>query len=219
MTVSLIDRIRSTIPSRWISGPRFSALLGGLADSLQIIDDLFQTVRQQSRIMTATGLWLDLIVLDFFGPRMHRRVGQSDAALRSRVQSEILRERVTRGGMVRAITDLTGHAPRIVEPWNPGDCGGMGVGGVGLGVGGCLGSISTPGEVFIDVQRPDGAGIPDHAGLASLSSTQSIGGLGSGAIALESVSNVTGAVTDADIYDTITRTKPAGSLCWVRIYS
>jgi hypothetical protein len=45
-----------------------------------------------------------------------RKAGECDATYDARVKKEILRERVTRSGMIKALTDLTGNAPLILEP-------------------------------------------------------------------------------------------------------
>jgi hypothetical protein len=75
-------------------------LLSGLASSWSWAYQQLQYVKAQTRIATATDIWLDIIACDFFGNRLVRRVPQSDDAFRSRIRRELFRERGTRGAIV-----------------------------------------------------------------------------------------------------------------------
>ena len=100
----ILARLRNVLPARWFpeSAPVLDALLNGLASSWSWAHDQLQYVKAQTRIATATDIWLDIIAQDFFGDRLIRRTGQSDAAFRSRIRRELFRERGTRGAMSRS---------------------------------------------------------------------------------------------------------------------
>ncbi|WP_424139353.1 hypothetical protein [Roseomonas chloroacetimidivorans] len=168
--------------------------------------------RQQMRIGTASGGWLDLVALDFFGARLRRRAGQSDAALRTRILAEVLRPRATRAAMRQLLLDLTGREPRIIEPARPQDLGGYGMPRLGYGVAGAYGSLRTPGAVFIDVYRDLTTGAPNIAGYGI-----STGGYGVGRSAYLGADQAADAITDDDILEAIVANKPEGVTAWVRI--
>ena len=67
----------------------------------------FSTRRSQARIATSTGPFLDLVAFDFLGRYLTRR-GANDHIFVAKIKATILQERVTRAGMVNAITQLTG---------------------------------------------------------------------------------------------------------------
>ena len=140
-------------------------------------------------------------------------MGELDAALQARVKKELIRERVTRKGMIQALLDLTGFAPSVFEPCNPLSTGGYGVGSsMGYGVAGGWGNLALPSQAFLIVSRPGLAGIPNVAGYGNPQ-----GGYGVGQAEYVNASMVTGNVTDADIYATIEATKPTGTLCWTQL--
>ena len=87
----------------------------------------------QARLATATGIFLDIISLDFLGRHLLRN-GSTDGIFRAKIKATILQERVTRQGMISALTTLTGFVPQIFEPWNLRDATGYGVGLSGYGV-------------------------------------------------------------------------------------
>ena len=205
-------RLIRLVPGGWFddAAPLRSIVFGGIADALAWIYVQAGIVTLMSRLSTATGYFLDIAALDFFGLRIRRNSGQTDTAFRSRIQAEIFRERVTRAGMIKALTDLTGNAPAVFEPWNSQDAGAIGATfacGAGLGIG----SVSYPNQVFLTVYRPKNAGIANVAGIAT-----SAGGIGSGAFTGVDLTQETG-VTDADIYRTITDTKPSGTIVWAKL--
>jgi hypothetical protein len=212
--LDMLARLKSLLPARWFAptATYANAILGGLSDGLQFVSGLITYARQQIRIATASGIWLDLIALDYFGSRIRRGTNQADDAFRTRIRAEVLRQRVTRAGMVGAVKDLTGRAPAIFEPWNPADAGVYGGPGLAYGAAGGWGSLAFPAQVFMTVTRPGAQGVPGVNGWGGV-----IGAYGSGQIAWVNPGSVSGAVTDADIYDLITHTKPTGSIAWVRL--
>lgn len=129
---NMLGRLRSLIPRGWLSEPApiANATLGGLSDSLAGTYALIGAARLQTRLATSSGYFLDLTAYDFFGLDFPRRPGETDDSYRARIKAEIFRERVTRKGVSVALTELTGRAPLIFEPWNPGDCGAYDLGGL-----------------------------------------------------------------------------------------
>ena len=118
----ILARLRSVLPTRWFpdDAPVLAALLIGLASGWSWAYQQLRYVKAQTRIATATEIWLDIIALDFFGNRLVRRIPQSDDAFRSRIQRELFRERGTRDAIVSVLRDLTGRAPVVFEPAPPG---------------------------------------------------------------------------------------------------
>ena len=176
----------------------------------------------QSRIATATDVFLDMIALDFFNGRIARKSGEPDAALSLRIRREILRPRNTRAAIVQVLTDLTGKVPIIFEPANATDTGGIGftgmtVGsGLGIGIAGGIGSLALPYQAFITAYRSTGGGIPSVMGVY-LGSGWAGGGVGIGAIEVGTLAMSQGQITDVDINAAITSVLPAATIAWVNI--
>ncbi|GEP00624.1 hypothetical protein [Methylobacterium haplocladii] len=127
----MLARLRTLLPP-WFpdEAPILDGLLGGIAALLAFVHGLIAYAKAQTRIATATGGWLDLIAFDFFGLRFLRRAAETDDAFRPRILRELLRPRATREAIRRALVDLTGREPVLQELWNPGDCGGYGIGAI-----------------------------------------------------------------------------------------
>lgn len=223
----MLARLRAVLPGRWFptsatgeasQTPVIDGALAGIAEAWAWVYDLIAYANLQTRIATATGVFLDMIGLDFLGTRIVRRSGQSDDAWRKRLQVEILRPRVTRASLASALFDLTGRAPVIFEPANATDTGGYGsrsmtVGtGLGYGLAGGYGSLALPFQAFVTAYRPHTGGVPSVAGYGV-----SVGGYGVGKIEYASLAMVRGAITDGDIQETVASTIPAGSIGWLRI--
>jgi hypothetical protein len=217
----MIARLRAVLPTRWFpdSAPVLDGLLSGLASGWSWAYQQLLYVKAQTRIATATDVWLDIIANDYFGGRLARRVGQSDGALRNRIQRELFRERGTRGTIIDMLNDLTGRAPLVFEPARTTDTGGYATltgagGGVGYGKAGGWGSLTLPFQCFITAYRPVGSGIATVCGWGC-----SAGGYGRGAIEYASLEMVQGQVTDADIYAAVANVLPVAVIGWTRITS
>jgi hypothetical protein len=211
----IIARGRKLLPHGWFADVDEvrDALLAGAASVFLHVKALLATVQAQTRVSTATGGHLDLIAYDFFGSRIRRFPGQSDEALRFTIKREVLRERVTRRGIVKAVEDLTGRPVVSWELWNPTDCGGFDTGYCGFDeVIGRMGSIEHPRQMFLQVVQPIGAGIPDVGGMDF-----GLGGVDLAPGILADLALVQGAITHQDIYDTINLTRAAGITVWVAI--
>lgn len=214
----ILQRIKSTLP-RWFSDE--SAVLGGvlvgLSRAWSFAHDLYTYAKQQTRIMTATDGWLDMIAADFFGASIRRAANQTDASFRARIVANLLREKGTRDAIVKVLTDITGRAPRVFEPARPADSGGYGY-GAGYGVAGGYGSLMLPYQAFVTAYRPASSGIPNVAGYGG-----TVGGVGPGGYGVASqleyasISMIQGAITDADIYAAVDAVAPAGVVVWTQI--
>ncbi len=208
----MFGRLKSLLPAGWFgdSNPIRDALLWGYAQSLSWAFTLYLYAKDQTRIKTANGGWLDLIGLDFFGNSLHRLSGQLDASYRNQILINIFRERATRRGMRQVLFDLTGRYPLIIEPAKPNDCGCLGL-TLGLGVSGPIGSVSCPYQAFVTAYRPASSSPGNWPGVATnwfgLSTTS----------ALLPAVQLFPSVSDADIVAAIEATKMYGTTIWYRI--
>jgi hypothetical protein len=206
------SRIVDCLP-RWFgdvsADPVLSGVIAAAAYVFSQVYGLLSYVRLQTRIKTATDGWLDLVSMDYFGTTLPRKPGEADAAFRARILAALFPQRVTRPGMVAALTVLTGTPPVLFEPWRPADAFVLGYSGLGTGK---LGSYQMNAQAFISVTLPSsnaGAGI---AGLGS-----DYAGLGAGYMALPSESELAGTISQQDVYDTVNAFKAEGTTVWVRI--
>lgn len=142
--VAMVARLRALLPT-WFAddGKILDALLSGIAFHLIFVRAFIAYSKLQTRVATATGAFLDLAAFDFFRNRISRRRDEADGTYSKRIRREVLRPRATRDAIIQAVTDLTGTAPDVFEPFNPGDCGGYGVGT--LAYGGVVVSVPTLG--------------------------------------------------------------------------
>ncbi|PUA19571.1 hypothetical protein [Glaciimonas sp. PCH181] len=212
----IFGRIKSVIP-RWFgpSSPLLDALVQGLSNSSAFVFSLYLYAKLQTRIMTATDGWLDMIAADYFGAALQRATNQSDASFRARIIINMFRERGTRYAITKVLTDLTGRAPIIFEPQRPADTGAYRAPNSGYGLAGGYGSVLIPYQGFIQAFRPLSTGIPYVAGYGSSPAGYSTPSQGDYA----TMSQITGAVTDADIYAAISSVAPIATIAWTKISS
>lgn len=126
-------RIEATLPAGWFPyvssftglslAPILDGALTGAATALSFAYYLFQYARRQTRLASMDGGWLDLASYDLFNYGLLRQSNEADNPFRLRIIKEFLRVRNTRIGITNIVTDVTGRAPVLVEPWNPTDCG------------------------------------------------------------------------------------------------
>ncbi|MGI4941878.1 MAG: hypothetical protein ACRYHQ_15175, partial [Janthinobacterium lividum] len=171
-------RLRRLLPRGWFPdvSPNLDALLAGFGSAWAAMYALNRFVRLQQRLATATGIFADIAVLDFFGlSRLRRRANESDAALTSRARAALLAPRGTRPSLIAALTALTGAAPAVFYPASAADTGCYGSAGTprldtGLAydadVGG-YGSLALPAQCFVTVTRPTGGGVANQAGYGT----------------------------------------------------
>lgn len=210
----LARRLRELLPAQWFGDetPNLDATLQAFAQTLSFAHRLIDYADHQTRVMTATHGWLDLVAADFFGDGLPRRPGQSDRSYRALIVANLFRERATRAGLARMLRDLTGREPVIFEPTRPDDTGAYSVLG-GYSVAGGYGSLALPRQVFVRVARPVGSGIPRTAGYRTPAGGYSVASRAQYA----TIGMVADVVTNADIYSAIERTKPAGTIVWTAI--
>jgi hypothetical protein len=218
----IVTRVRKVIPRKWFSwvAPNRDALLGGLGDAAAWCYNWVFYARAQIRLSTAYGVWLDIFAYDFLRRYLVRN-GTADDVFRATIRATILQERVTRAGMINALTLLTGKAPKIFEPWSTFDTGaysgprigGPQYGSMGYGVGqGGYGSMQLPAQVFIIPHRGAGMGIPGVGGYGS-----NVDGYGVGKVEWAGITSELSGITDPMIYNLITMTKPTGVTAWTQI--
>jgi hypothetical protein len=211
----VLMRVKRLLPRGWFAwtAPLRDAVIGGLSDGASVGYSWITFAQSQARIATASGIFLDIIAFDFLGRNLLRN-GSSDSVFRSIIVATILKERVTRLGMINALTALTGSAPKIFEPWNTFDAGAYGVAasGIGYGVGGGWGSMILPGQVFIQSNPGLAPLTPNIGGYGNYP-----GGYGTGSDEYITTSQEAGTVEDAVIFNMITTTKPTGVIAWTAI--
>jgi hypothetical protein len=210
-----VSRLKSLLPNGWFSdtAPVLDAVLNGLAYCLAFIYSLIAYAKLQTRIATATDGFLDLVGFDYFGSFISRRLNETDTSWRARIFQNLLRPKATRQSIINLLTDLTGNIPFVFEPWRPLDCGAYGKNICGYGVAGGYGSLAVPYQAFVRAYRPLGQGIPYVAGYGNPEGAYSTASTGAWA----NLSQVAGAVTDADIYAAIADAKVEGTLVWTQI--
>lgn len=214
-------RIKSLLP-RWFgdSAPILDGVISGLAWAGSFIYSLWAYAKLQTRILTATDGWLDMIAADFFGAAIRRAENQSDASFRALIIINLFRERATRAGIVKVLQDLTGRTPAVFEPLRPLDTGAYSAPNSGYGMAGGYGSMLLPFQAFVTAFRPSGSGIPNVGGYGGTAGGPGPGGYGvPSEIEYASLDMIQGAVTDADIYTAIDSVKPVGTILWTRISS
>lgn len=215
----IVNRLRATL-APWFpdpaNAPVLTSVLTSQADAFAFVYQYLQFAANQTRIKTATGGWLDLIAWDYFGARFTRRINETDASFASRLLKELLRPRQTRAAVTQLIVDLVGTPPQIQEAWNPQDwgCYGNPAGGCGYGMAIGYGSLQYPNQVFVTTLTVPGSGIPGVAGYGSY-----LGGYGGRGSSSEygDLSQITGALTNTELYADISQVIAAGIIAWVSI--
>jgi hypothetical protein len=201
-------RLRAVIPFGWFSDSAviLQDLLESLGAAWSLTYGLIQFVVQQTRILTATGRFLDAISVDFFSNQLPRRSMEDDSGFLMRIENELLRARGTRAAVSRALQQLTGNTPSIFEPRLTSDTGGYTIGGVGYGVAGGWGCLRLPFQFFVTAYRPQGGGISQLAGYGT-----------GGVPTYGSLDMVQSQVSDAAIFSSIPPLLPAATIAWARI--
>ncbi len=148
--VDIAARLRSLLPTRWFadSAPVLDGMLAGAADMVAAAYGQVEYARAQTRIATATGSWLDLIALDFFGSRLRRIGAEADDGFRARILAAMFLPRATRAATSAAVQALGFGPPKLFEPSRPADTGAWNV-ALGYGVGGGWGSLAMPFQVLV----------------------------------------------------------------------
>ena len=216
-------RIQAVLPAGWFGDetPVLDSVLGGFGNSLAQSYALVQQALASVLNTTASDIWLDLHAQDFLGNSVLRRIQESDASFRTRVQAAIFPPAVTRQALIDRLTLLTGRAPVVFEPTQPIDTGAYGYGGLGYNASGGYGSLALPFQAFVTVFRPHSQGVPLLAGYSGDLSSPVYAplGYGTGLGSYVDIAQAFDGVTDADIYHAVAATEAAGSIVWTRISS
>lgn len=209
----LLGRLKSVLPVRWFADatPVLDAVMTGLADAWQGVFALLDTVRQQTRIASAGGVFLDIAATDYFGDLLPRRVAESDAAYSLRIRQNLVQPRATRESVVLALQTLTGRLPYIFEPRNPADTGGYNA-AMGYGVAGGYGSMTLPYQFFIKAFRPDNLAVSNACGFGV-----GPGGYNAPPAFYADTSQFQGYISDIEIYACIAAMVPTTSIAWTII--
>lgn len=237
----ITTRLFRLLPPSWfpsdLSGrPVLDMVLQGTTMPAAHVYALIEGATEQARISTATSIYLDLIAGDFFGSRIRRRAGQSDASFRGAILANLFKEKGTRRGMELALEQLTGNTPTIIELWRPWDTGvyaevwdPYAASVAAFDVAGAYGDIDLPWHALVNARRPITSGIPNVAGYRDLADAVEEGvttgqyyGLGAppsdpGLSAYNQLDDLVGFVSDEDIYETINDVRPAAVTVWARI--
>lgn len=190
------------------------AILTGSATAFAFIYSAYKYAAAQTRLLTMSGMFLDLFAYDFFGSLFMRRQSETDMSFLPRIQKELFRRRNTRAGISQAINDLVGSPPTIVELWNPGDCGAYDIPqSLGYDVAGLWGSYDFPYQFLITVPEPVSPGIPNVTGYDDPQGGYDVGGMAE----YYDPSQFVGLITQQMIYDTVNQNRSAGITAWVKI--
>jgi hypothetical protein len=219
----IISRLWAVLPKRWFAEqtPNLSAILRSIATPWAWLYSVTSYVICQTRLSTATDIWLDFISFDFFGTKLGRKGNESDLNYRTRIQAALLRETATRPAVSAGLEALVGSKPIIFEPANCMDTGSYGmyspgpaIAGTGLayGAAGGWGSLGLPLQFFITTIRPPSAGINMLAGYGTPA-----GGYGEGAISYIDLALLPGHLSDQDIQSTLCSLLPVNAIAWLRI--
>lgn len=213
----VLARLKAVLPP-WFGAPTpvLDGVLTAFAYTGSFIYTLFAYAKKQTRILTATDGWLDMIAGDFFGTALTRAQGQTDASFLARIRANMFREKGTRNAIIRVLYDLTGRTPIVFESERPLDTGAWNnPATLAYGVAGRYGSLIMPFQALIQAYRPLGSGIPFVNGYG-----QPAGGYNAASRAeYASLSDIQGAITDADIYAAINSVRPVATTMWVQITS
>jgi hypothetical protein len=212
----MLTRLKLVLPPGWFADttPILDAVLTGLAAAWSGLYALLATVKAQTRIATASGLFLDMAADDYFGSALPRRASEADAAYSARIRANLLAPRATRTGLVAALTNLTGRAPSVFEPLNATDTGGYGCITLGYNTVGGYGCRNTPFAVFVTAYRPNATPV-SHAGGYDLGP----GGYNTAPMFYANNSDLPATVSDAEIYAAAAAVLPTASIAWLKISS
>lgn len=204
----IFNRLVSVLPP-WFgdSTPIRDAILNAYAVTAAYNYQLYEYVKLQTRIKTATEDNLDLISKDYLGNKLPRRPDESDDTFRARILANLLPFPATRQGIATAVYTLTGRWPVIFEPFNINDGKAMNVDAYYNQA--LYGSSSYPATFFITVYRPIATGINFPAlNIDFILNVNSY---------LWSPDMIGRQVSDDDIYNLIASTKAAGVTALVEI--
>jgi hypothetical protein len=212
-TNDMLGRLKLVLPARWFSDitPILDGLLTGLASAWSGLYALLGYVQAQSRIATATGIFLDIASADYLGDALPRRAAEVDAVYSQRIRNNLLEPRATRTSLVQTLTSLTGRAPIVFEPLNATDTGGYNV-NLGYNTAGGYGSRNLPYQFLLTAYRPNNTPISNAGGYGV-----GPGGYNNAPMFYADTAEFAGTVSDSEIYATIAAVLPTSSIAWTQI--
>lgn len=221
-SITFVRRLRALLPKGWFSedSPILGALLTALADPWVGLSNNIDYVSSQTRIQTATDIWLDLAGADYLGSLITRQPGETDDAYRCRIRANLLTSAGTRCSLMEGVAGLADATAQIFEPTNCSDTGAYGdsvapltgpVCRLAYGLSGGWGSLNLPYQVFITVATkplpgeatPIGYGVPG-------------GGYSAGSLVYNDITDVPGTLTDDEVRIKILRLVPVNCTAWIR---
>lgn len=218
--MDMVRRLKSVLPNRWFADdtPTLDLILNSTASVLSFIHNQILRIGRQSRLATADNIYLDVLARDYLGARYCRRFLEGDVSFRSRVRSDLLRERCTRKAVLTAIHDLTGRDAQIFEPRFPADTGAYGslkaspASALAYGMAGGWGNLNHPCQLFITAYRP-----VEPAPTAGIGWGR--GGYNLSKMAYADFDILRGRVSDTEISSAIMEVVPISTSVWLRIYN
>lgn len=212
-TNDMLARLKMVLPARWFADttPILDALLTGLASAWSGLYALLGYVKGQSRIATASGIFLDIAAVDYLGGALPRRAAEADQAYSVRIRGNLLSPRATRASLMQALTNLTGRAPIIFEPLNATDTGGYNV-NLGYNTAGGYGSVNLPYQFFVTAYRPNDTPISNAGGYNA-----GPGGYDTAPMFYADAAEFAGTVSNSEIYAAIASVAPTSSIAWTQI--
>jgi hypothetical protein len=209
----MLARLKSVLPVRWFGDetPILDAVLGGLAAAWAGLYLLLSQVQAQTRIASASGIFLDMASGDYLNGRLPRRAGEADAAFRARLLGNLIAPGATRAALVAALTNVTQRVPRVFEPLNASDTGGYNI-NLGYNNAGGYGSLNLPYQFFVTAYRANNTPV-SHAGGYTLGP----GGYGVAPMFYVDAAALAGSIGDAEIYAAAASVSPTASIAWMNI--
>lgn len=117
----ILKRLKGYLPAGWFhNSSLIDAVLSASANVFLFIYNAFDYLHKQSRIKTCTDNFLDEASKDFLGDFLPRRHEESDQDFRRRLLPSLLPYPPTRQGMIDALTNIIGVAPKVYESFYDG---------------------------------------------------------------------------------------------------
>lgn len=170
-------RLRGLLPGGWFPLPPASGgteqapvlvgVLNGFGAALAAVWTLLGQVQSQTRLATASGIFIDAFADDYFGVGgLPRQSGETDAAYAARIKASLIAQKNTRAAVSAAVAAVAGAPPTIIEPMNANDCHATASaaspavgGGYGYGCAGLRTGTLTGGQFFLIAGNPGGAAL------------------------------------------------------------
>lgn len=237
-TTDIVERLRQLLPDSWFpttpsDRPVLDAVLEGLAPPSSHVYELIEGVREQTRLLTATGAYLDLVAGDYFGATLLRRNGQSDASFRAAVVANLFGEKATLAAHVDVLTSITGNTPTVIETAKPSNTSLYNAVSpcfnISYDTGTHAAVSNTAYHAMIKIAR-DGVGIPNTAGYRDLTQTNTTGvtegryyeiGAASpsdaGLSKYASLNSIVDLIAQSEFVQALEDVRPAGTTLWLQV--